>query len=310
MATDRGPRIWFWGALGTLGFIAIALAILRFGTSESPDARLSLRYQRIDLVQRLRRELAIASEAEKSAVMAVTDAESRAFADQSRAASAAVEQGREDLGRLLQSGGTRDERQLLSQFSEAFAEYQRVDRELLDLAVRNTNLKAYGLAFGPLAESTRGMDLALSHLMAETATSSLPEAKQILLLAGRVECGALRIQALLPAHIAAESESTMDALEASMAKEDRQIRQNLRDLAQLVPPAARGELTTADTCYARSSEFREQILKLSRQNTNVRSLTVSLNEKRLIVLKCQEALADLDQAIRREPLPEEPSSPR
>ena len=50
------------------------------------------------------------------------------------------------------------------------------------------------------------------------------------------------------------------------------------------------------------SEIKAQIIKLSRENTNVRSLAISLNQKRKVMLMCQDALAALEQAIQQEPI--------
>src|SRR5512140_580141 len=308
--TARSSRDWLWGTAGTGGLVGAVLVMWHFHTEESAAAQLALKYRRVALVQRMQADLSRATEKEKSAVMAITDDESRTFADQSREASAAVEQEREDLDRLLDSGHDRSEQKYLSEFSQAFVEYRRIDSELLDLAVRNTNLKAYSLAFGPAAEAVGGMDQALSRLITESARSLSPNAKQVIRLAGEAGRGALRIQALLPAHISEESDQKMNAMESSMAAEDRQVRKNLDELAALVAPAQGGDLHAAAASYARFSELRTQILALSRQNTNVRSLTISLNSKRLIDLKCQEALAALEQAIQSEPLPAAPVSPR
>ncbi len=153
MTTPRNPREWLWMAVGVVGLLVAALVIWHYHTERGIAAQLALRSQRLALVQQMRVDLSRASEAEKSAVMAITDEESKTFADQSRRASSAVERERVDLERLLQSGGDRGEQRTLSEFSQAFAEYQRVDSELLDLAVKNTNPKACSLAFGPAAES-------------------------------------------------------------------------------------------------------------------------------------------------------------
>jgi len=48
--------------------------------------------------------------------------------------------------------------------------------------------------------------------------------------------------------------------------------------------------------------IKAQIIRLPRENTNVRSLAISLNQKRKAMLMCQDALAALEQAIQQEPV--------
>ncbi len=62
------------------------------------------------------------------------------------------------------------------------------------------------------------------------------------------------------------------------------------------------DLATAASRYARFTKIKTQILALSRENTNVRSLAISLNQKRKVMLLCQEALSALKQAILEEPM--------
>ena len=53
-------------------------------------------------------------------------------------------------------------------------------------------------------------------------------------LATDARIAALRIQTLLPPHIAEESDRKMDELEARMAKEDQEVRKDLEGLAALL----------------------------------------------------------------------------
>ena len=54
--------------------------------------------------------------------------------------------------------------------------------------------------------------------------------------------------------------------------------------------------------YAQFREIKNQILALSRENTNVRSLSISLNQKRKVMLACHDVLSNLEEAIRKEPI--------
>jgi hypothetical protein len=297
-------------AAGAVIVLALTLVVLYLHEEQNPAAQLAFRAKRLALVEQMRLALAWASLAENNAVMAATDQDSQSFADQSRAQVAAVERGRQELERLLQTGGAKTEQDLLAQFTEAFAEFQRINKDLLDMAVQSTNLKAFRLAFGPAAEVLKEMDAALSRIVVQTAQSASPEAGHVIQLADDARIRALRIQTLLPPHIAEESDQKMDELEALMAKEDLEVRKDLEGLASLLKPGGSPDIETAVSRYAKFSELRAQIIKLSRENTNVRSVALSLNQKRKVMLMCQDTLAALQQAIQQEPIAKAPVSPR
>jgi hypothetical protein len=217
MKIKPGIKSALWMVPGAVFMLVLVLVLGHFQNRQNPAQQLAFKAQRVDLVSRMQLGLSSATEAEKSAVMAITDQESKAFADQARAAAAEVERERLELEELLKTGGTQSERELLARFAQPFTEFQRIDADLLDLAVRNTNLKAYDLAFGPAAKAIDEMNSALSRIVAANADS--PEAKKVMLLAFSAQSNALRIQTLLPPHIAEESDERMDKLEALMAKD-------------------------------------------------------------------------------------------
>lgn len=290
--------------------IVIVLLALHNHREKDTATKAAFRAKRVELVGRMHAALSSSSEAEKSAVMATTDQESKLFAEQARSALTVVEKRRDELGKLLETEGTGNERDLLSQFSQALTQVQQIDRELLDLAAKNTNLKAYALVFGPVADALAGMDRALSKILRESTTSTAPEARQVMLLAAGAQSGAWRIQALLPPHIFEESDQKMDEHEARMSNEDQKVRSELKELAALLGSGS-PDVETAMSGYARFTERKKQILDLSRQNTNVRSLIISLNQKRKAIQMCRAALDTLEQAIQAESLADKaPMSPR
>jgi hypothetical protein len=284
-------------AVGAALFGAIILVALNVPPDQTPAAKLALKDRKVEIVDRMRAALASASEAEKSAVMATTDEDSQTYANEARTATATLRQEREQLSGLLDASGSAREKDLMAQFSKSLADLERIDRDLLNLAVQNTNLKAYQLAFGPASEALQQADDSLSHLVTERAVSNSAEDKKVVLLADAARISALRIQTLLPPHIAEESDQKMDALEARMTHEDQAIRKDLADLTATQGLAENHDLATATARYAKFTEIRSQILKLSRENTNVRSLAISLNEKRKAMFLCQDALSALEQVI-------------
>jgi hypothetical protein len=289
-----------WLVAGILCLALLLVVVWHFRQDAGPTQQLAFKASRVDVVGQMQLALASASEAEKSAVLATTDQESKTFADQARVATAEVERVRKELGSLLSAGGTQHEKDLLAQFSQAFANLQRVDDEVLRLAVMNTNLKAYDLLFGPAAGALAEMETALAHVVAKHAES--PGAKRMMLMAFGARIGVLHIHAQLSPHIAEENDAKMDQMEASMTKEEKQVREDLDGLAAILGPEADPDVRVAAERFARYIELKARILVLSRENTNVRSLALSLNQKRKAMILCLDALDTLKQAVLDEPV--------
>ena len=300
MKLKPGIKDVAWMAVGAGLLLAVVLAVSYFHTDQSQDAQRAIKSQRAAVVERMRAALAWAAEAEKSAVLAVTDQDSQTFADQARAATAEVERERGEVEALLKVGGTSSERDALARFDTVFEQFQRVDGELLDLAVKNTNLKAWALTFGAANDALTDMDSALARLIAKT--SGFADPSRALLPATDARAAAWRIQALLAPHIAADSDARMDELEASMAAHDGEIAKDLAALGALPELREDRDLLAAVENYTRFGEVRTKVLALSRENTNVRSVSISLDQKRKVMLLCQSALSDLQRAIQDEPI--------
>lgn len=231
-----------------------------------------------------------AVEAEKSAVLSLDDAESQAFADEARAASAALEAQGVELKRLVEASGTAPEKEALASFERSFTEVKRLDTELLDLAVQNTNLKAERLwreaASAALLRFDRGL---------RAQQASLPEKSDVRRLSGQTleaAVGAERMYMLLARHIVEPDAVRMQAMEEEMRGVDGAILDLLDGLEKEVgaPAGLRAD-------YAAFRELTAQILDLSRRNTNVRSLALSIGKKRLLVGQCLADLKALDDVL-------------
>jgi hypothetical protein len=166
--------------------------------------------------------------------------------------------------------------------------------------VKNTNLKAYSLLFGEAAETLEEMDAALSRVIAKHANST--EAKRVMAMAFDARIDVLKIQTQLAPHIAEESDEKMDQMEIPMRQEETQIRKDLAGLASTARPRGDPDLATAVSQFARYEEIKTRILALSRENTNVRSLALSLRQKRNALALSLDALNALKVAILDEPI--------
>ena len=236
-----------------------------------------------------------ASDAANRAVMADTDDASMAFAKESREAADAVQKDVSTLRPKLESLGFSEETGLLNQFAGKFADYRTLDQRILDLAVENTNLKAQRLAFGPAQEAADAFRDALNAAAAGKADEK--NAWHVEALTATAVRTVREIQVLQAPHIANADEAVMTRMEKEMATSETAARKAIEALRPLLPPSAQGQLRTATAALDRFMDLNMQIIALSRRNTNVRSLALSLDEKRTITTSCEESLRALQAAL-------------
>ena len=85
----------------------------------------------------------------------------------------------------------------------------------------------------------------------------------------------------------------MTRIEKQMATAESATRRALKTLADAVPPEAKPDLAAATAALDRFIGLNTQIIGLSRRNTNVRSLALSLGEKGTLTARCEESLRAL-----------------
>jgi len=246
-----------------------------------------------ELAAHLTVQFTMASDAANRAVMADTDETSIQFAKESREAAAAVQNDIDQLHPVLKALDYADEDKLLTDFAASFAEYRRLDDNVLSLAVENTNLKAQRLAFGPAQDEADKFRDALKSLM----PVSPAEAWHVQALSATASMTVREIQVLQGPHIADADDAVMTRMEKQMATSQAAAQKALDELRPLVALSSRAKLVTAEGALKKFMELNAQLIALSRRNTNVHSLMLSLDEKRKVTLACQEKLAALQAAL-------------
>jgi hypothetical protein len=274
----------------------LSIAYIRGGGPAESESRARLKI--LKLIPRIRIGLASATESEKNAAVAETDQASKNFADQAHAATSSVEHDIGELAALVAGFGTDSEKELFSGFSRVFAEFKQIEDGLLDLFGKNTNVKAYDLAFGPVVQVIEDQNGALNRLVA--ANTGTSNATAVAMQALKVQVGVLRIQALLAPHIAEADDGKMDRLETAMSAHDREVRDNLERLGGIGRIRDRPALEAAMAGYEKFTAIRKDVLALSRQNTNVRSLAILMNRKLKVDNMCQETLEKLQQSFQKQ----------
>lgn len=245
------------------------------------------------LVQTMRSELLASSEAEKSSVMADTDEASIAFAEQSMQASQKVEKARTDMEPLVERGSK--EEKMFNEFSSCWKRLQEIDREVLSLAVQNTNLKALRLSLVPASNAIRRMEEPLGQLM---NSMEAPHTAAIMRFAFEALTGTLNIYALQAPHIAETSDAGMDRIEAEMNRFDVQVREALRQLDEGVEVSSKPFVGRTWKAYQDFQKINAEIVALSRRNSNIRSSEISLGRKRNTMAECLDLLNGLQDAVR------------
>ena len=234
-----------------------------------------------------------AADASNRAVMANSDDVAVAASREAEEAKLTVQKDVDALQAILTELDYTKEAGLLQTFVTQFAEYGKLDAQILGLVADQTNIKAQRLAFGPVMQSADAMRTAVDAL----TPSAGGQAWQVKALAASAVASVREIQAIQAPHIADPEDAAMDAMEKRMAGAEAAARRALDGLTPLVSPASRAQLATAKAAFDRFIALNGELVMLSRRNTNVRSLALSLNEKQKLVAPCEESLRALRDAL-------------
>ncbi|MFP5258988.1 MAG: hypothetical protein ACLGQH_08185 [Acidobacteriota bacterium] len=238
------------------------------------------------LVESTRLSLLLAVAAEKNAVLSASQSEAAAFVDQARQGMAAA---RDDLARLTElvnQGGDAKELAALVPVTADFIKIAAVDAEIMRLIGRNTNLRAALTSRTAAAQALERFREALAPL---ADGPDCPAAREAL----RAIAAGYTILALHAPHIEESTEAGMDALEARITALNDQVDAALNNLATATPPADQASLDAAKADWSDFWRITREILKLSRENTNIHALALVMGEKRLVTAKSIDDLAAL-----------------
>jgi soluble cytochrome b562 len=282
--------------IGVVLLLSFVVAFLwRNADPQWVQGALARSVKKLQLLQTMSRELLASAEAEKSAVMAETDEDSQAYAEQSIQASRNVEEARRALEPLLE--GNYQESQHFREFTHCWDKLQELDKEVLSLAVQNTNLKALRLSFGPAADAIKRLEHALTHLM--DVVSASPDAVGLTRLASQAMVGTLNVYALHAPHIAESSAARMEEMEADMQRFEAQITEAFQRLQKRVEEPGKPLLDAAWASYKDFQKLTVDIVMLSRNNSNIRSFALSLGQKRKMTAECQDMLTALRETVQQ-----------
>jgi hypothetical protein len=250
--------------------------------------------QKLQTLSALRINFLKSIEAEKLAVMAETDEASIAFADESKQAAEAVEADLKELSRLIGMHPAAGESKLLQEFETAWEQVRKIDQVILDLAVQNSNVKAFRLSFGDGREAVERFENALNALTRDVTDAQLIRA------AAEALTAELKILTLHAPHIVSPDDEEMSQIEQIIHAKEEVVQRSLATLALLAPADQQPYVSAA---VAADREFRAvtaNVTEWSRRNTNVNSLNISLDRKKKATAVCEAVLDQLQDTFARQ----------
>lgn len=287
MQTPKSNR-WLQALPWVLTFTLLG-ALLAYGFVYRPANPFEAQQIKAQVLSNIQIAMLKSVEAEKNAVLAVTNETALGFANQARKASETVEQERQTFEALPAQSKSTQELELFGEFSLCWNQFRKLDETLLALATQNTNIRAKDL-------SAKQASQALDDF--ETSLKTLPQAQERQTkVALEALNAALKIQILHKPHIEASSDQVMDQLETRIKVLDEAARTHLSSLNDSATPETRETLTEARSSYDRYMNITREVIKLSRLNTNIKSTELSLDKKQLISSQCQSQLSELQQIV-------------
>ena len=291
MASRR--RLWRTRERAIPGLFFLGVAIVATAACNAPMV-LTQQVEAGRLASEVQVQFTKAADAANRSVMSDTDDAAMAAAIESEQATQAVLRDVDQLRAILKSMGYSEELRFLDTFSERFAEYQRLDGEILPLAVENTNLKAQRLSFGPAHDAATAFRTSVE---AAARMARPADAARVDALAARTVTSVLEIEVLQAPHIAEAEDAAMTRIEAQMTASEAAARRQLEQLKSLLPPGAGPHLTAATAALDRFKAINTELIALSRRNSDVRSLALTLGRKRMLTAQCDDQLRGLQETL-------------
>ncbi len=249
------------------------------------------------LTSDLRVQFAQVDKATTQAVMADTDEASEAFVTEARTAAASVVGDLDALKPLLQTLRYVREREILEKFADRWTKYRMIEGQVLALAAEKTNLKAQRLAFGPAREAADAFRDAVALLAKAAPRDETCTAERLSLTAA---ISVREIQVILAPHVAESDDAVMTRMEQEMAVLEQKARTAVGGLAALCGTGAARSAASALASLDHFKQVCQQITELSRRNTNVRSLALSLHDQATLAASCDEDLRALQLGLDQE----------
>ena len=150
------------------------------------------------------------------------------------------------------------------------------------------------MSFGPAREAAEAVRDSLE-LVARASPQR--DVCRVEALVDRAVAAVRAIQVLQAPHIAEADDAAMSRMEQQMAAAEATARSAIVSLQTMVPPSVERPLAAATAGLNRFTTLNGELIALSRRNSNVRSLALSLGRKRTLTGACDESLQALQETL-------------
>jgi hypothetical protein len=294
MESKRRKQLSVLLPLALVFVILVALTFYSFINRQS-SSPLETRVRKIELLAKIRIQLLEAIEAEKNAVLAITDEASEEFAARARQAAGGVENSRKEIESIIYQDKNPREMELINEFNACWLQFTDLDRRILELATQNTNLKAKKISATQCNQEMDLFEASLNRLIQRNTRDG--RCNEVVLNSYKALTASLKLFALHKPHIEEADDQEMDKIERIMKSYDESASKSLEALRHIADLRGNEDLKNAESAYGRFMSLTGEVIRLSRMNTNIKSEELSVGKKRLISSECQEILVTLQETV-------------
>jgi methyl-accepting chemotaxis protein len=236
--------------------------------------------------------------AQKNSILAPDDERSKEYATESRADFVDAKSLRDQLKEHIVHDRVGNQSTALDALGNAVDAYQKINTEILDLAVQNSNLKARALLAGDIQRQTDALAARFDAWSEQLTSNPNPTSDDMTRLKtiGAIHQMLLEQYPIAIKHIRSSSEEEMGALERSLTEMHDKIQQGLA-------VASGGDSANQVEARATLSDLKASLAKLfqlSRLDTNNRSTTMSLTASKAAGDECVNRIVEIDKLLTAE----------
>lgn len=235
---------------------------------------------------------------QKNSILSPDDEHSKEFAAMSRASMVVAHTIFDRLNGLILQDHVEAQVVAVEALGDALNAYEKVNEEVLGFSVQNTNVKARKLLAADVRRQANILAAYFQKWFAAVASKNPPNAAEVARLDAIYKLHTALLE-LIPAaakHIEASDDDEMGALEKKMAEIQEQLQNGLSAAAggdptsQVEPLAAMADLKSA----------LAELIKLSRANTNNRSVAITLSGSKVTADDCGKRIDEVDDLLSKE----------